>query len=92
MGKKEVQAMKASFVELRTKSSEVIRALRRNETVNVFYRGKAVGVMHPVAGNTERATPGASEQEAFGLWRDRDDLRDPAAAVRELRRGRFDDR
>ena len=36
--------MEASFVDLRNKSAEVIRALSRNERVTVLYRGKPAAV------------------------------------------------
>jgi len=81
--------VEASFVELRTRSAEVIRALKRNERVTVMYRGKAVAVMHPV-GSTDDA-PRAADHAGFGLWSDRDDMADAADYVRELRGGRFRD-
>lgn len=82
--------MKATFVELRQKSSEIIRSLERNETVTVFYRGKAKAIMRPVS--PEAATGGkTADHPAFGLWANREDMAVPAAYVRSLRRGRFHD-
>ena len=83
--------MKASFVDLRKKSGEIIRALRRKERVTVFYRGEPAAVMHPVDEADEPERKRTSEHAAFGLWADRDDLPDVAAHVRRLRGGRFDD-
>ena len=40
--------MNVSTVELRTKMSDVLSALSRQEPVTVFKRGTAVGVLHPV--------------------------------------------
>lgn len=82
--------MKASFVDLRRKSAQVIRALSRNERVTVYYRGKPAAVMHPLGGGDEPATGSAKDHAAFGLWADRKDIADPAAQVRRLRKGRFD--
>jgi len=91
--------MRASFVDLRTRSREILRALRRNERVTLFYRGKAAAVMHPVPpDNGEAGVHGASgseavkvgEHPAFGMWAGRDDQADVAAHVRNLRRGRLD--
>lgn len=82
--------MKASFVDLRTRSGEVIRALHRNEAVTVYYRGKPAAVMHPVHDASCEA-PDPAAHEAFGIWKDRDDLADPAACVRRMRKGRFGD-
>ena len=45
--------MKASFVDLRKKSAEIIRALERNEPVTVLYRGRAKAIMQPVGGKRD---------------------------------------
>ena len=81
--------MKASFVDLRKKSSEIIRALQRNEPVTVLYRGKPAAIMQPIADEGEATVTAAAEHPAFGLWADRDDMKDVAAYVRSLREGRF---
>ena len=83
--------MKASFVDLRKKSSEVIRALNRNERVTVLYRGKPAAVMQPIHERGEQAVCSAKDHPAFGLWADREDMVDVEAHVRQLRKGRFDD-
>ncbi|MBL7218752.1 MAG: type II toxin-antitoxin system Phd/YefM family antitoxin [Phycisphaerae bacterium] len=83
--------MKASFVDLRKKSSEVIRAIHRNESVTVLYRGKPAAIMQPISGQVDRSVLKAADHPAFGLWADRDDMADVAAHVHELRKGRFDD-
>lgn len=80
--------MEASFVDLRKKSREIIRALRRNERITVLYRGKPAAVMHPAGEAAEGCQ--VEDHPAFGLWADRDDLADPAAYVRQLRRNRHD--
>jgi len=82
--------MRASFVDLRKKSGEVIRALGRNERVTVLYRGKPAAIMHPIDDPGGAAVGSAKDHAAFGLWADRDDLKDVAGHVRQLRRGRFD--
>jgi hypothetical protein len=83
--------MKASFVDLRKKSGEIIRALHRNESVTVLYRGKPAAIMQPIGGQTGRPVIKAADHPAFGLWADRDDMTNVAAHVRDLRKGRFDD-
>ena len=83
--------MEASFVDLRKKSSEVIRALHRNEPVTVLYRGQPAAVMQPIGPQTDKPAIKAADHPAFGLWADRDDMTDVAAHVRDLRKGRFDD-
>jgi len=82
--------MHASFVDLRKKSAEIIRALKRHQRVTILYRGKPAAVMHPIDDTGD--TPGnAQDHAAFGIWRDRDDASTPAEQVRELRKGRFGD-
>ena len=84
--------MKASFVDLRKKSSEILRALNRNETVTVLYRGRPKAVMYPVSAEGRQKTPKTKDHAAFGLWADRKDIKDVAAHVHRLRKGRFSDR
>jgi len=81
--------MKASFVDLRKRSSEIIEALDRNESVTVYYRGRPAAVMQPIG--SEPSLRSAADHPAFGLWADREDVAHPADHVRRLRRGRFHD-
>ena len=39
--------MKASIVDLRYKSKEILQALERNESVTILYHGKVKGVITP---------------------------------------------
>ncbi|HUT58631.1 MAG TPA: type II toxin-antitoxin system Phd/YefM family antitoxin [Phycisphaerae bacterium] len=84
--------MKASFVDLRKKSGQILRALERNERVTVLYRGRPKAVMHPVGAEGKGQAVKVREHPAYGLWADRDDLGDVAGHVRGLRKGRFNDR
>lgn len=82
--------MKASFVDLRKKSSQIIRALSRNERVTVLYRGKPAAIMQPIVDEGGQPPPRAKDHAAFGLWAARADMKDVAGHVRKLRKGRFD--
>ena len=42
--------MKASVVDLRYKTKEILNALDRNESVTVLYHGKVKGVIKPAGG------------------------------------------
>ncbi len=81
--------MKASILDLRKRTSEVIKALDRNEKVRLFYRGKLKGVIIP-AGATEKHPIKAGEHPAFGMWKDHPE-KDVPAMVRRLRKGRYSD-
>ncbi len=79
--------MKASFLDLRRRMQEVLHALERNESVTILYRGKERAVLVPVT-RDERKAGRISEHPAFGMWAEREDMRDVEGYVRELRQGR----
>ena len=81
--------MKVSFVDFRKKSSEIIKALKRKERVAVFYRGKPAAIMHPIDDPVDQAVSKAEDHPAFGLWAERDDMKEVSEYVRRLRAGRF---
>jgi antitoxin (DNA-binding transcriptional repressor) of toxin-antitoxin stability system len=81
--------MKASIVDLRKKSAEVLRAIERNECVTVYYRGRAKAVLRPLQAPADGIPAPVRRHRAFGLWADRGDLVNPAKHVRGLRKGRF---
>lgn len=77
--------MKASIVDLRYRMKDVLKAVDRGETVTVLYRGKEKAKLVPV----RPATPEKiRDHPAFGMWKDRKEMRDPAGWVRKLRQGR----
>lgn len=43
--------MEASIVDLRYKTTEVVAALDRNESVNIYYHGALKGIISPVIAN-----------------------------------------
>ena len=56
--------MKATIVDLRYKTKEILKALERNESVTVLYHGKVKGVIKPA-----RGTPAIKVREhaLFGM-------------------------
>jgi len=82
--------MKASFVDLRRKSREILRALDRNEEVTVLYRGRPKAILRAIP-KTRKGETRAEDHTAFGMWRDREDLEDVRAFVASLRKGRSHD-
>ena len=79
--------MEASILDLRRRMRDVLRALDRNEAVTILYRGKKKAVLRP-AGTATKCCASVTGHAAFGMWKDREDLEDVAAAVRVLRKGR----
>ena len=79
--------MKATFVDLRKRSKEIVKALDRNQTVTLFYRGKAKGVIVPASGTSNKAMS-VLNHPAFGMWRNRTDMKDVRKWVDEIRKTR----
>lgn len=79
--------MKASILDLRRRMKDVLRALEHNEIVTVTHRGREKGVLCPARAG-RRLAGRAAEHPAFGMWRNRADLKDVGGAVRRLRKAR----
>ena len=75
--------MKASIRQLRASTKEILNAVSHGDTVWVTNRGKACAKIVPI-GPTARAC----KDEAFGMWRDRKDMRNVRAYVRKIRKWR----
>lgn len=83
--------MKASIVDLRYRMKDVLSAIDRGETVTVLYRGKEKAKLVPI---TAKKSSKSSKDELrkhpyFGMWADREDMKDPVAWVRKMREPRF---
>lgn len=77
--------LKATILDLRYRMKQVLSAIDRGETITVLHRGKPKAIMLPIRKKQEfdlRTHP------AFGMWKDRADMRDVPAYVRRLREGR----
>src|ERR1700733_13838857 len=77
--------MNATIVDLRYNMKHVLRAIDRGETVTVLYRGKERAKLTPIAPASGSIAPKTKDQPLFGLWKDREDLSDPASYLRRLR-------
>jgi len=53
----------------------------------LLYRGKKKGVIYPVGKAPGKVRP-MTEHPAFGMWKDREDMKDVEQWVRKLRKGR----
>lgn len=79
--------MRANIVDLRYHMKDVLRALDKNKSVDIFYRGKLKAKLVPVS--AERELRRAQDQAFFGMSsKDSDDVDD---VMRHLRAGRYDD-
>ena len=78
--------MNATFLDLRKNMKRILSAIDANERVVLTYRGQKKAFIVPYHAKDQRQS--ASQHPAFGMWKDRKDLADVNAFVRELRRGR----
>lgn len=81
--------MKATVVDLRYHMRDVLKALNRNEPVEIFYHGKLKGIITPTQGQqmsrkSVRLHPLCGSLKA-------DTEKSVEEIVDELRKGRFDD-
>ncbi len=56
--------MKASIVDLRYKTNDILKALDRNESVTVLYHGKVKGIIKPAR---ERSDLKVKDHPFFGM-------------------------
>ena len=56
--------MKASIVDLRYKTKDILQALERNESVTVLYHGKVRGIITPVR---EKSVFKVEDHPFFGM-------------------------
>ena len=80
--------MKASVVELRYKMKEVLKALHRNEEVEILYHGKTAGRIIPV--KKKRNGLKVSEHPLFGMIKTGRSRKSVEKIMNDLRRNRYD--
>lgn len=73
--------------QLRLKTSDVLKKVRKGGRVTVTLRGKPVAQIVSLAGGSGRRE--LAEFRAIGMWADRKDMRDPSAWVRKIRKPRY---
>ncbi len=75
--------MKASIVDLRYKTKDILQALERNESVTILYHGKVKGVITPAG---RPAPSNIRDHPLFGLRRDSDEsVQDEMDRLRQAR-------
>ena len=68
---------------------DVLDALDRGESVTLLYRGREKGTIHP-AREMRRRYRSIKDHPAFGMWKDREDMKDVQDFLGRLRgRGRL---
>ena len=62
--------MKASIVDLRYKTNDILKALDRNETVTVLYHGKVKAIIRPAR---EKVELDVKDHPFFAMYKERED-------------------
>lgn len=75
--------MDASIVDLRYHMADVLKAIKRSETVNIFERGKLIGHIVPAK---EKKKMRVQDHPFFGSAAD--DTRDVRKMIRDMRKSR----
>ena len=79
--------MKATFLDLRKRTKDIVRALDQNQSVTLFYRGKKKGVIVP-ASKSAGESISVRKHSAFGVWKKRSDMKDVRAVIEKFRKAR----
>jgi prevent-host-death family protein len=77
--------MIATVVDLRRRTKEIIAALDRGESVTITYRGKEKGTIIPTPTKKRRSI---KDFPMFGMYKDREDMKDVHEYLRRLRKRR----
>ena len=77
--------MKATVVDLRRRTKEIIAALDRGESVTITCRGKEKGTIVPARAKKRRSV---TESRFFGMWKDNPEVKDVEAYMKRLRKRR----
>lgn len=75
----------ATARDLRYKTSDILKEVRRGGEVTVTLRGKRIAVLCPV----EKAERKELNPVGFGMWKDRRDMRNVGRWIEECRRPRI---
>lgn len=81
--------MKMTFLDLRKRSKDIAKALDRNQTITLYYRGKVKGMIIPASEEPKKKLS-VMDHPFFGMWRDREDMKDVQKWLDEIRKPRYD--
>jgi|GEM_PF-733348 len=71
--------------DLRARVAEVLQTVQQGETVTLTHRGRPVAEIRPIGGPAKPIN-----HDVFGMWAERDDMKEPGEWVRKGRRSRLD--
>ena len=77
--------MKASIVDLRYKTNDILKALDRNESVTILYHGKIKGIIKPAR---EKSASKVKDHPFFAMYKDSEQT--VLDELENLRKPRYD--
>lgn len=77
--------MEFTAKELRSRVRDALDCVERGESVTITYRGTPRARLVAIDSDDATMRSGGGDSPAFGMWRDRDDLADVDAHIRNLR-------
>ena len=80
--------MEVTLEDLKIQGDEIISHIGEGYDVTIIYNGKAYAKIIPLDNGNINMEFNDSENELFGLWKDRTDLNDVDLYVRRMRQGR----
>jgi len=72
--------------QLKTQPGRIFGEVRKGHEMSVSYKGKICAKIVPF--DAGLANNNNSDDELFGIWKDRDDMSDPSLYVRQVRKAR----
>ena len=81
--------MEASIVDLRYKTKDILRAIERNETVTILYRGKPKAIIQPIPEKRKKKKERITDDPLFGILKG--EQKPVEEIMKELRGGRYRD-
>ena len=79
--------MEVTIKQLRMQPGRIISQIDSVQEITITYRGKSRAKIVPITGKKDIDLQ-ESENELFGIWKDRKDIENVEEYVRNLRRGR----
>lgn len=78
-------AAKVTAKQLRYQTGQILKCVMSGERVTVTLRGRAVAVLLPLQATSQEEY----DPVGFGMWKDREDLKDVQAWLDTLRQPRY---
>jgi prevent-host-death family protein len=76
--------METTAKKLRFNTKEVLESVERGAEITITFRGEPVAKLIPFK---KKRRHKKTQDSLFGIWKDRDDMKDAKAYVRKLREG-----